>query len=297
LEDDQANKGYQKMSDSVYQMWCSGRVCCEGMLVELKLLKRQDLVSILAHIFRPTKDVLRLSVEMAREDIDNIVFAVATKRTGIKIAKEYNDLANYCPDKKPGEKYGLSSQFVVLSELSEVASGLLDSRTCAVIEKFSHVIDSIHFSDQFTGLRNADPDMSKDGVMKMPEPKHYLFFTFNLPTSNSGGNCDEVFEDIKPLLQFVFHTIDKVKRFRLTREGKMKAEKNRNKVEEAYMKQTHAARAEAAAVRREEKRRQEKERILQEEDPEKQRRWEEKELKREKKRKQPKMKQLKVKAL
>lgn len=43
----------------------------------------------------------------------------------------------------------------------------------------------------------------------------------------------------------------------------MKAERNRAKVEEAFMKQTHAARAEAAAVRREEKRRQEKERILQ----------------------------------
>lgn len=43
----------------------------------------------------------------------------------------------------------------------------------------------------------------------------------------------------------------------------MKADRNRAKVEEAFMKQTHAARAEAAAVRREEKRRQEKERILQ----------------------------------
>jgi len=35
------------------------------------------------------------------------------------------------------------------------------------------------------------------------------------------------------------------------------------KIEELFMKQTHAARAEAAAARREEKRRQEKERILQ----------------------------------
>ncbi len=43
----------------------------------------------------------------------------------------------------------------------------------------------------------------------------------------------------------------------------MKADRNRSKVEEAFLKQTHAARAEAAAVRREEKRRQEKERILQ----------------------------------
>jgi hypothetical protein len=43
----------------------------------------------------------------------------------------------------------------------------------------------------------------------------------------------------------------------------MRADKNRSKIEEAYLKQTHAARAEAAAARKEEKRRQEKERILQ----------------------------------
>jgi hypothetical protein len=45
-------------------------------------------------------------------------------------------------------------------------------------------------------------------------------------------------------------------------QAKTKAEKNRQRVEEAFMKTTHAARAEAAAVRREEKKRQEKERIL-----------------------------------
>lgn len=39
LEDDQGTRNFQRMSDSIYQMWCSGRVCCEGMLLELKLLK------------------------------------------------------------------------------------------------------------------------------------------------------------------------------------------------------------------------------------------------------------------
>ena len=39
LEDEQGTKSYQKLSDSQFQMWCSGRTCCEGMLVELKLLK------------------------------------------------------------------------------------------------------------------------------------------------------------------------------------------------------------------------------------------------------------------
>ncbi|CAL8113956.1 unnamed protein product [Orchesella dallaii] len=157
LEDEQGTRNYQKMSDSIYQMWCSGRVCCEGMLVELKLLKRQDLVSILANMFRPAKDVLRVSVEMGREDMDSVVFALANKKAATKMSKEYNDLINYCPEKKPAEKYGLPSQFVVMSELSEASSTILDSKTCAVITKFASLIDSIHFTDQFTGLRSAEP--------------------------------------------------------------------------------------------------------------------------------------------
>ena len=47
------------------------------------------------------------------------------------------------------------------------------------------------------------------------------------------------------------------------KQGKAKTDKNRLRVEEMFLKTTHAARAEAAAARREEKKRQEKERILQ----------------------------------
>lgn len=79
--------------------------------------------------------------------------------------------------------------------------------------------------------------------------------------------------------------------------AKSKADKNRQKVEEAFLKSTHQARAEAAAARREEKRRVEKEKVMAEDDPERQRRWEIKEEKRQAKKRGPKMKQLKVKAL
>lgn len=131
---------------------------------------------------------------------------------------------------------------------------------------------------------------------------------------------NEAMEQLKPLLIMVFYCIEKVKRYRLSKEGKIpffdsqnplnkkkktfflhpgknKADKNRQRVEEVFLKSTHAARAEAAAARREEKRRMEKEKVMAEDDPEKQRRWEEKEQKRQAKKRAPKMKQLKVKAL
>ena len=56
--------------------------------------------------------------------------------------------------------------------------------------------------------------------------------------------------------------------------GKQKADKNRARVEENFLKLTHVQRQEAAQSRREEKKRAETERIMNEEDPEKQRRLE-----------------------
>ena len=114
-------------------------------------------MSILSNIFRPQRDLIRLQVEMGKEDMDSIVFAVANKKTGLKISKELNDLVNYCPDKRSGEKYGLNSQLVVMSELGEVATGILDSKSTSVINKYAHLIDSIHFTDQFSGLRTQEP--------------------------------------------------------------------------------------------------------------------------------------------
>ena len=41
---------------------------------------------------------------------------------------------------------------------------------------------------------------------------------------------EEVMESMKPLMMLVFYFMDKVKRFRLSREAKAKADKNRSKV-------------------------------------------------------------------
>ena len=108
---------------------------------------------------------------------------------------------------------------------------------------------------------------------------------------------DDSAEAMKPLMLLVLYFIDKVKRFRLTREAKNKAEKNRSKVAEAFWKSIHAAKAERAQEERERKRREIKERIKEIEDPDRQRKLEERELRRERKKAAPKMKQLKVKAM
>lgn len=122
-----------------------------------------------------------------------------------------------------------------------------------------------------------------------------LFFPA-VSTAKSATSLETI-ELQRPLVSMIFYLVDKVKKFRLSKEGKNKSEKNRQKVEETFLKATHAQRQEAAQLKREERRRAEKERMLAEDDPEKQRKWEEREHRREMKKKVPKMKQLKVKAM
>uniref|UniRef100_A0A0A9Z0B6 PAT complex subunit CCDC47 n=4 Tax=Lygus hesperus TaxID=30085 RepID=A0A0A9Z0B6_LYGHE len=286
------NRGLIKESEHMYTLWCSGRTCCEGMLVELKFLKRQDLVAVIAQMMKPTVDQIHIKVDMGKDDMDCFVFCVAAKKTALRLSKDMTDLSLFCGERKSGEKLGLPSNFSVMSEIGEVSLAMLDSKVMAIINRYPELIDYIHFSDQYSGPKQQEEQAS---LTKLPATKKVLLFGFNVQLK--GRTVQEAIEQHKPLLNLVFYCMEKVRRYRLSKEGKNKADKNRLKVEEAFLKTTHAARAEAAAARREEKRRQEKERILQEDDPDKQRKWEEKEMKRQMKKKAPKMKQLKVKAL
>lgn len=156
----------------------------------------------------------------------------------------------------------------------------------AALEKYNNFIEYIHISDQFCGfVQQDDPNQ-----LRQQEVKRILNCGFNIP-QNIG------IESSKPLLILTFYLMERLKRFHLSKEGQMRADKNRQRVEEQFFKSTHIARAEAAAQRREDKRKQEKERVMADDDPEKQRRWEQKEQKRQLKKKTPKMKQLSIKAL
>ncbi|ALC38839.1 CG17593 [Drosophila busckii] len=281
------NPGLNKESESLYTLWCSGRTCCEGMLVELKMIKRQDLVSLVAGLMRPQLDQAQIKIELTRNVMDSFVFAVGSKKTITKVFKEYTDLNKFCSlVSKPEERYNVPNGFGVLSEIPEGTSAILESRVITALNKYQSYIDYLHISDQFSG-----PIQQEEGNnLKQPETKAVLLAGFNLPKHAE-------METVKPLLLLIFYLMERLKTYRMSKEGKAKADKNRLRVEEEFLKSTHAARAEAAAQRREDKRKQEKERVLAEEDPEKQRRWELKEQKRQAKKNAPKMKRLAVKSL
>ncbi|XP_065220109.1 PAT complex subunit CCDC47 [Planococcus citri] len=279
-----------KESEHLFTLWCSGRTCCEGMLVELKFQKRQDLISVLSNYFSEKKDQIHIKFSFAKEDMDNYVFCVASKKNAGKLVKEMVDLSTFCPERRPGEKYELPSSFNVMSEINEVAISFLDAKTISAFNRYADLIDYVHISDRYSG-----PKSPEDNPGKQLEFKRMFLIGFSIP--DNGKSAEEVAEHMYPLMTLVFYWLEKIRRFRLSKEGKQKTDKNRTRIEEAFLKTTHLARNEAAAARREEKKRKEKERILQEDDPDKQRKWEEKEMKKQMKKKIPKMKQLKVKSL
>ncbi|XP_044738842.1 PAT complex subunit CCDC47 [Chrysoperla carnea] len=289
LESD--SPGLIKESENQFTLWCSGRTCCEGMLVELKFLKRQDLIAVIAGIMRPAMDQVHIKVMMNKEDMESFVFCVGSKKTATQLGKEMADLSVFCGERRPGDKHGLPSTYQVLSEMQEVTSNILDSRVTAFMNKYPNQVEYMHFSDQYSGPKQPEDTQQ----LKLPETQRVLLFGFNIPVKGLSPN--EAMDAIKQQMVLVFYCMEKVKRFRLSKEGKYKADKNRLRVEEAFLRSTWQARAEAAAARREQRKRAEKEKVLADADPERQRRWEEKEQKRQAKRRAPRMKQLKVKAL
>ncbi|XP_013141015.1 PREDICTED: coiled-coil domain-containing protein 47 [Papilio polytes] len=277
-------RGWRREAEHCFTMWCSGRVCCEGMLLTLKLIKRQDLLHVAMDLGRRTPDTLLVRVELGKDDCDPFVLCVAQKKVATRLAKEMQDLSVFCPERRPGEKHGLPGGMSVLSECAEATAGVLDARVCAALAQHHAHLHYIHISDRYCGPKL----MEETAMTKPPETERVLLASFALTGDG---------EELRPLLLLIFYLLDKLKRLRLSKEALAKCEKRRQKVAEAWQRGAHAARQEQAALRREEKRKQEKERILAEDDPEKQRRWELKEEKRQRKRKAPKMKQLKVKAL
>lgn len=114
---------------------------------------------------RPTIDQIHIKVTMNKEDMDTFIFCVASKKTALYLSKEMADISVYCPEKRSGDRYGLSASFNVMSEIAEATSAMLDSKIMAVFNKYSQFIDYIHFSDQYSGVKQSDDS----GALKLPE--------------------------------------------------------------------------------------------------------------------------------
>lgn len=278
-------KGLIKSSESLFTIWNSGRVGMDGLLVEINLLKRQDLFSMALNLLKASKDDLILRYLLNNDGYENFVFCIAHRTQANKLVRDMVDINSFCPKRKPVSQYNVDTEkLVVMSELSDVASFVFDQRTSNFLKKYERSINYIHLTDRYSTDRSEDISP----MQKLAVPKRMATFSFTFPRDA---------EERVEFITFSLYLLDRFRKFKLARDSKQKSEKNRQKIVDFLQKTVFNLRQEAAQAKKEELRRLEKERIYNEDDPEKQRRWEKKEAKRELKRNKMRVKQLKVKSM
>lgn len=278
-------KGLIKGTESMYTLWNSGRIGLDGLLVEINLLKRQDLFSMALNLLKPSKDTLVLRFLLNQESYENFVFCLANKHQAPKLARDMVDINTFCPKKKPLSQHGVEiDRLFIMSELSDVSSFILDQKTISFLKKYEQSINYMHITDQYSTVRSDEIVAAQ----KLANPKRMATFSFNFPENTT---------DRVEYLLFSLSLLDRLRRFKLARDSKQKSEKNRQRITDILQKTAFSQRQEAAQTKKEELRRLEKERIYNEDDPEKQRRWEKKEAKRDLKKNKMRVKQLKVKSM
>uniref|UniRef100_A0A915P3A5 PAT complex subunit CCDC47 n=1 Tax=Meloidogyne floridensis TaxID=298350 RepID=A0A915P3A5_9BILA len=268
-----------------YTVWSTGRTGCKGMLTQIKLRKRQDLLGILLNIIRPQLDRVVHKIDMDPNEMDSFVLIFGQRKSVLRAVKEMHDLSVYVTEKKNFEKLQLLPSFCVYAEVAEIVPAIIDSTTVHFLKRCEKYIEYVHISDQYSGAKQQDGQNSS----KLPETHPTLIFSFILNPDNDDTSIDEL------LLNFTFYILERVKNYRLSKEGKIRADRKRQNAQENFLKMTHQQRQEAAQIRREEKTRERKQKVMEEEDPDRQRRLEKLEQKRDAKAKQPRIKQFKIK--
>lgn len=177
-----------------------------------RLIKRQDLLSItMGHLLfgKKNTDQAQIKVELSKDSMDTFVMAICSKKSASRLFKELTDLKQFCVSvAKSEDKYNLPNGFSVLSEIAESTSAIIDSRLLAILSKYSNSIESIHISDQYSGLAIQDQDTQQ--AVKT-ETKKMLIVTYTFTDKTD-------MEELKPIMQLVIYLIEKLKRYKLSRE-------------------------------------------------------------------------------
>ena len=212
-------------------------------------------------LIKPQSDQLVLSVEFAaQDDVDSFVFCLANKKITQQLFADYQDLATYCTERKTvpsgGNVAGLgldykyadllapsvAAKYVLLNEVGEVPSMILDANVCKFLTRFPDVLEYLLISDQFVGYKvqsgdeaaaaadsssgnnTATPTAAEllDSSLGIPKSRAIMILVFNVP--GKGWNTavgDMQSESMQRALQLAIYLIDRVGRVRLSREAKV----------------------------------------------------------------------------
>lgn len=228
-----------KESQHTYRMNASGRKNCQGIQMNVRLRRRQDLLALLYGTFwAPTKDLIDIQIAMNNDTLDSVIFGLAKNRDARDLLKEFPDLQHYTKtlkipqDVSKGDDANLSTDvWTAYGETKQVLP-ILDAPSRVAINKLKEYVRLIHITDQY----------------EHKEYKKVLHLIFVLPEPSK-------VEELRPLLKMTFHLIDQVASFRLLPATKNVVDAERAKVMTEEKKEALEAKKEALEKAQLEKRR------------------------------------------
>ena len=269
---------FLKEREDIFRLWCSGRVGCDGMMIEVNLDKRHDLISRMVSIVKSVPDKIIITAMLPKEDTEHIVFALASKKVLSRMLKDYEDLIFFASSKLPCDRFGFSQGLLVSAcESQEAISNIISPQIAKIIETHLHCFESLHISDQYIGTKaDNDPDV----VTEPQTATCRIILKLNVPAKRKSlGSRSTDMARMLPMTQLAILLIDKVRKLKLSKESQLKTQKNRAKFQEGMDKKKNTQRMEAAQKKKEDKAKAAHDALMQETDPTKAKKMEEKDRK------------------
>ena len=269
---------FLKEREDIFRLWCSGRVGCDGMMVEVNLDKRHDLISRMVSIVKSVPDKIIITAMLPIEETEHIVFALASKKVLSRMLKDYEDLIFFASSKLPCDRFGFTQGLLVSAcESQEAISNIISPQIAKIIETHLQCFESLHISDQYIGTKaDNDPDV----VTEPQKATCRIILKLNVPAKRKSlGSRSTDMARMLPMTQLAILLIDKVRKLKLGKEAQQKTQKNRAKFQEGLDKKKNTQRMEAAQKKKEEKAKAAYDALMQETDPTKAKKMEEKDRK------------------
>ena len=142
-----ANVLVYKESANNYQLYCSGRRNCSGLLLTLECVKRHDLLSRLLSFFSLAQERDQLTVDCSLEAMQPFILAVVKRKYETRMKKNVADLKMFTELKKP-MSIPLPASLSLMTDSVEASEAVLSERTRATLSKHESAVILLHISDQ-----------------------------------------------------------------------------------------------------------------------------------------------------
>ncbi|CAD7701327.1 unnamed protein product [Ostreobium quekettii] len=222
--------------ESLFKLYGGGRRHCDGFLATLDLRAREDLLSMASYLLLRRDDHLNVEVYMSEGCMPPTVLAVGAPKVVRELARDCEDLRTYA--KAVGVRQvadWATDRWAVVAESSEVFYDLIGERFVELVfgesayESTGRSLRYLHFTSEMDGSSH----------------KNVLRFSFVLPPLKQMG-------EISNLLELVPMFVDAVGGYRMSPEGRRRADRRRADEAERRLREGDQARRDAITKKRRE---------------------------------------------